>query len=105
MLVSSLPSLWSTTKVCSGRGSRHCLCNQMEIGRITPCGTYPVDAITRSASRRAASTVHPNSARIEGGQMQIIGCYLHARQQTLAMLDTTTGEVVEKNLTHEVRGV
>jgi transposase len=26
---------------------------------------------------------------------------LHARQQTLAMLDTTTGEVVEKTLTHE----
>ena len=27
--------------------------------------------------------------------MRIIGCDLHARQQTLAMLDTTTGEVVE----------
>jgi hypothetical protein len=37
--------------------------------------------------------------------MQIIGCYLHARQQTLAMLDTTTGEVVEKTLTHEGNGV
>ena len=29
--------------------------------------------------------------------MRIIGCDLHARQQTLAMLDTTTGEVAEYN--------
>jgi hypothetical protein len=28
--------------------------------------------------------------------MQIIGCDLHARQQTLAMLDTGTGEVVNR---------
>jgi len=27
--------------------------------------------------------------------MRIIGCDLHARQQTLAMLDTTTGEIVK----------
>jgi hypothetical protein len=33
--------------------------------------------------------------------MRIIGCDLHARQQTLAMLDTTTGEVVELTLKHE----
>ena len=33
--------------------------------------------------------------------MRIIGCDLHARQQTLAMLDTTTGEVVEVILKHE----
>ena len=33
--------------------------------------------------------------------MQIIGCDLHARQQTLAILDTATGEVVNKTLTHE----
>jgi transposase len=33
--------------------------------------------------------------------MRIIGCDLHARQQTLAMLDTATGEVVNKTLTHE----
>jgi hypothetical protein len=26
-------------------------------------------------------------------EMRIIGCDLHARQQTLAMLDTTTGEI------------
>ena len=33
--------------------------------------------------------------------MQIIGCDLHTRQQTIATLDTTTGEVVEKTLLHE----
>lgn len=33
--------------------------------------------------------------------MRIIGCDLHARQQTIAMLDTETGEVVEKTLEHE----
>jgi transposase len=33
--------------------------------------------------------------------MRIIGCDLHARQQTVAMLDTTTGEVVNAALKHE----
>ena len=33
--------------------------------------------------------------------MRIIGCDLHARQQTLAMLDTTTREVVNLTLMHE----
>lgn len=33
--------------------------------------------------------------------MQIIGCDLHARQQTIAMVDTDTGEMVEKTLEHE----
>ena len=33
--------------------------------------------------------------------MRIIGCAFHTRQQTLAMLDTETGEVVRMNLTHE----
>ncbi len=33
--------------------------------------------------------------------MRIIGCDLHARQQTLAMLDTETGEIVNLALTHE----
>jgi hypothetical protein len=30
--------------------------------------------------------------------MQVIGCDLHARQQAIAMLDTDTGELVEKTL-------
>jgi transposase len=33
--------------------------------------------------------------------MRIMGCDLHARQQTLAMLDATTGEVLEVTLQHE----
>jgi transposase len=33
--------------------------------------------------------------------MRIIGCDLHARQQTIAMLDTDTGELVEKTLEHD----
>jgi transposase len=33
--------------------------------------------------------------------MKIIGCDLHARQQTLAMLDTETGEIVNLTLRHE----
>jgi transposase len=33
--------------------------------------------------------------------MQIIGVDLHARQQSVAMLDTDTGEVIEKTLQHE----
>ena len=33
--------------------------------------------------------------------MRIIGCDLHARQQTMAMLDTLTGEVVNRTLMHE----
>jgi hypothetical protein len=33
--------------------------------------------------------------------MKIVGCDLHARQQTIAMVDTETGEFVEKTLPHE----
>jgi hypothetical protein len=33
--------------------------------------------------------------------MRIIGCDLHARQQSLAMLDTQTGEMVNRTLMHE----
>ena len=33
--------------------------------------------------------------------MRIIGCDLHSRQQTLAMLDTSTGEVEKTTLKHE----
>src|ERR1700692_205833 len=34
-------------------------------------------------------------------EMKIIGCDLHASQQSIAMLDRDTGEIVEKTLTHE----
>ena len=33
--------------------------------------------------------------------MRIIGCDLHARQQSVAMLDTETGEVVNRTLMHD----
>jgi hypothetical protein len=33
--------------------------------------------------------------------MRIIGMDLHARQKSVAMLDTETGELVEKTLEHE----
>ena len=33
--------------------------------------------------------------------MKILGCDLHAKQQTLAMVDTETGEFTEKTLNHE----
>ena len=33
--------------------------------------------------------------------MRIIGCDLHARQQSVAMIDTETGEVVNRTLMHE----
>jgi transposase len=37
--------------------------------------------------------------------VRIIGCDLHARQQTLAMLETTTGELVTMTLKHEGNNV
>ena len=37
--------------------------------------------------------------------MRIIGCDLHACQQTLAMFDTETGEVVNLTLMHEGNNV
>src|SRR5262249_3802088 len=37
--------------------------------------------------------------------MRIIGCDLHARQQTIAMFDTETKELVEEMLKHEGKEV
>lgn len=37
--------------------------------------------------------------------MKIVGCDLHARQQTIAMVDTETGEFTEKTLSHEGNAV
>src|ERR1700730_1137785 len=33
--------------------------------------------------------------------MKILGCDLHAKQQSIAMLDTETGELTEKTLSHK----
>jgi transposase len=38
-------------------------------------------------------------------EMKIVGCDLHARQQTIAMVDTETGEFTEKTLGHEGNAV
>ena len=37
--------------------------------------------------------------------MKIVGCDLHARQQSIAMVDTETGELTEKRLMHEGNAV
>lgn len=37
--------------------------------------------------------------------MKIVGCDLHARQQSIAMVDTETGEFTEKTLAHEGNAV
>ena len=37
--------------------------------------------------------------------MKIVGCDLHARQQTIAMMDVETGELTEKMLLHEGNAV
>src|SRR6516164_6682665 len=37
--------------------------------------------------------------------MKIVGCDLHARQQTIAMVDMETGEITEKTLSHEGNAV
>jgi len=34
-------------------------------------------------------------------EMKIVGCDLHAKQQTIAMVDTETGEFTEQKLLHE----
>jgi len=33
--------------------------------------------------------------------MKIVGCDLHATQQTIAMVDTDTGECIDTGLSHE----
>jgi hypothetical protein len=33
--------------------------------------------------------------------MKIVGCDLHAKQQTIAMVDTDTGEFMERTLSQE----
>ena len=37
--------------------------------------------------------------------MKIVGCDLHARQQSIAMVDTETGELTEKRLLREGNAV
>ncbi len=37
--------------------------------------------------------------------MKIVGCDLHARQRTIAMVDTETGEFTVKTLPHEENAI
>jgi len=37
--------------------------------------------------------------------MKIVGCDLHARQQSIAMVDTETGEFSQKTVNHEGKAV
>jgi transposase len=37
--------------------------------------------------------------------MKIVGCDLHAKQQSIAMVDTETGELIERTLSHEGNAV
>ncbi|PYR02383.1 MAG: hypothetical protein DMG00_29020 [Acidobacteria bacterium] len=38
---------------------------------------------------------------LKEAEMRLIGCDLHASQQSIAMLDRDTGAVIEKTLKHE----
>jgi|SRR5450432_2959652 hypothetical protein len=38
---------------------------------------------------------------MEEAEMKIVGCDLHAKQQSIAMVDTETGELTEETLSHE----
>src|SRR6201981_2569065 len=45
--------------------------------------------------------IQPKRLGTKEAEMKIVGCDLHARQQTIAMVDTETGEFVERTLSHE----
>jgi hypothetical protein len=55
-----------------------------------------IDVITAPFSVFTITMLGPKEA-----EMQIIGCDLYARQQTLAILDTGTGEVRTRTVAHE----
>jgi hypothetical protein len=40
-------------------------------------------------------------ARDEEAEMKIVGCDLHAKQLAIAMVDSDTGEFIEKTMVHE----
>jgi transposase len=74
----------------------------------TPHAELVADVITTSASQRTEYTFAVSSQERLGtkeAEMKIIGCDLHTRQQTIAMVDTETGEFTEKTLSHEGNAV
>jgi hypothetical protein len=56
----------------------------------------------RSASRRNPIQFPTTTGQKDRAVTnKIQGCYLHAKQQTIAMVDTETGDFTEKTLSHE----
>src|SRR5438445_5219942 len=49
--------------------------------------------------------VQPKRLGTKEAEMKIVGCDLHARQQSIAMLDMATGEFTEKIIRHEGKAV
>jgi hypothetical protein len=54
-----------------------------------------------NVSGEAAGEMHGTKE----AEMKIVGCDLHARQQTIAMVDTASGEFTEKTLEHKGEAV
>jgi hypothetical protein len=80
-----------------------CLVNRSPSAALDQKSVSPVDAIPTPALLRRVNcpvltltVLGPKEA-----EMRITGCDLHARQQTLVILDTITGEVVKMNLARE----
>ena len=60
------------------------------------------DFITTSAPfSRALDADHAKSTRVQGAEMKIVGCDFHPDYQQIMVLDSMTGEMVEKTLSHE----
>jgi hypothetical protein len=49
--------------------------------------------------------IQPKRLGTKEAEMKIVGCDLHARQQTIAMMSMETGEFTEKTLSHEGNAV
>ena len=65
------------------------------------------DVITTSASQQTRVDFWYPTQRLgrKEAEKKIVGCDLHARQQSIAMVDTETGVLTEKVLKHEGNAV
>src|SRR6202453_1964647 len=70
---------------------------------LSPDGCH--NDVGLATCRVNCSVFAPTVLGTKEAEMRIIGCDLHARQQTLAMLDTATGEIVNQTLTDEGESV
>jgi hypothetical protein len=70
---------------------------QFEFTRIN------IDVITTSTSTRPVGCTASTLAALglKEAEMRLIACDLHARQQSIAMLDRDTGAVIEKTVKHD----